>query len=141
MEKTKKENEVKKQTRIIENAKQVIDQSSSMSSSSEKELQEKIKVVQELEAHVEKLGFEVEAKADIVAKLKENLEEKRANVNSILSAEIEITNLIEQHENELRVNSKKLHSYQHRIKELQLHIIGDLEEDLTVNKNDKIQQA
>lgn len=137
MEKTKKENEVKKQTRIIENAKQVIDQSSSMSSSSEKELQEKIKVVQELEAHVEKLGFEVEAKADIVAKLKENLEEKRANVNSILSAEIEITNLIEQHENELRVNSKKLHSYQHRIKELQLHIIGDLEEDLTINKNDK----
>jgi structural maintenance of chromosome 4 len=137
MEKTKKENELKKQTRIIENAKQEIDQSSGMSASSEKDLLEKIKAVQELEAHVEKLGFEVEAKADIVAKLKENLEEKRANVNSILSAEIEINNLIEQHENELRVNSKKLHSYKHRLKELQLHVIGDLEEDLTVNKNGK----
>lgn len=136
MEKTKKENELKKQTRIIENAQQEIKQSSGTSESSAKELQEKIKAVQELETRVEKLGFEVEAKADIVTKLKENLEEKRSNINSILSAEIEINNLIEQHENELRINTKKLHSYQHRIKELKLHVIGDLEEDLTVNKND-----
>lgn len=128
MERTKKENEIKKQQRVINNARQEIESSSEGYKSSELELNEKAGAVQKLEQEVEALRVAVEEKEEIVASLKTEVEEKRSIINKILSAEIEITNIIEQHEKSLRDENRGLESYITRIRELKLHQIGDIAE-------------
>lgn len=128
MEKTKKENELKKQKKVIDNARQELDGSADGFKSSENELNERANAIHDLEKEIDALKTAVEEKQEVVTGLKNEMEEKRAAINKILSAEIEITNVIEQHEKALRDESRSLESHIQKIRELKLHQIGDIAE-------------
>lgn len=136
VEKTKKENELKKQTRLIKNVQQETEESTGGHKSSEKELEEMAEVVNKLEAEIEEMRTAVDEKQEVVLALKSEADEKSASINNILSTEIEITNLIERYEKSLKEETRSLESYLQRIKELKLHVIGDLADEI-FNSTDK----
>lgn len=134
MEKTKKENEIKKQQRVIKNVERELEESADGFKSSEQELEEKAKAVAKLEAEIEGMRNEVDEKQEVVTALKNDVDEKSGEINKILSAEIEITNLIEQHEKTIKEDTRSLQSYTHGIKDLRLHVIGSLVNNIVNTK-------
>lgn len=136
MEKTKKENELKKQQRVIDNARQEMEGSAKGFQASEAELAEKANAVHKLEQDVEALRTAVEEKEEVVTKLKDEVEEERSIINKILSTEIEVVNTIEQHEKSVKEDSSQLESYLGRIRELRLHQIGDIA-DIKINSQEE----
>lgn len=125
LEKAKKENEIKRYSRIIENV-QVEMEGLYGNALLDQELEEKENAVRKLEQNINQCQAALNEKETTVLELKNDIYERRSAINSILSAEIELSNSIEESEKAHCDNTSALQSYSSQIGELKLHTIGDL---------------
>lgn len=128
MEKTKKTNEVKKQQKLLSNAEKELERWNQDTESSGTGLHNINQRIAELEKEVDDFKTKVEEAEDALTALKTDQEERTTIINGFMSAAIEINNNIEQLEIKLKEDTRKLQNYQHKLRELKLHEIGDLVE-------------
>lgn len=128
IERTKKENEQKKQIRAIESAQQEIAESENDVVSSEQELRQQNSEVSQIEDELESIRVEIEQRDDGLNEIKNTAKEKRELVDKTLSAEIELVNTIEQHEKSIKDYERSLQHYLKEIRELKLHTIANIPE-------------
>lgn len=126
MDKTKAENEVKKQSRIIENSEKEIVESEEENEKLGKTLKEMVNLVSELETEVESAKDLVEEKQEALDELKGELDEKQKQIDSIRSVEIEIKNTVEQHQKNLKEDNQSLAKWNEQLQSLSLHNIAEL---------------
>uniref|UniRef100_A0A060T4P0 Structural maintenance of chromosomes protein n=1 Tax=Blastobotrys adeninivorans TaxID=409370 RepID=A0A060T4P0_BLAAD len=136
VEKNKAENEIKKQTRIIDDAEKEIKGSEEDYESLNSEMQTKLEEVQSLESEVEKYTSEVEDRQENLESLKSELDEKKREINKVRSVEIEIKNKIEQHEKTLNEDTNARARYRDQLQALELHDVSELK-GLRQSKKDK----
>ncbi|KAA8915430.1 hypothetical protein TRICI_002420 [Trichomonascus ciferrii] len=126
MDRTKAENDVKKQTRIIESSEKEIVESEEENERLGSTLKEMIGLVSQLETEVESANDVVEEKQEALDELKAELDEKQKQIDSIRSVEIEIKNTIEQHQKSLRDDNHSRSKWQEQLSNLSLHNIAEL---------------
>lgn len=133
MDKTKAENEVKKQTRTIESSEKEIVESEEENERLGSTLKEMVGLVSQLESEVESANDVVEEKQEALDELKSELDEKQKQIDSIRSVEIEIKNTIEQHQKSLKDDNNARSKWQDQLANLWLHNIAELKSLRTRN--------
>jgi structural maintenance of chromosome 4 len=134
MDRTKAENEVKKQTRTIESSEKEIVESEEENERLGSTLKEMIGLVSQLETEVESANDVVEEKQEALDELKAELDEKQKQIDSIRSVELEIKNTIEQHQKSLKDDNHARSKWQEQLANLSLHNIAELK-SLRTNSN------
>ncbi|CAN6666108.1 structural maintenance of chromosomes protein 4 [Trichomonascus vanleenenianus] len=121
MERTKMQNEVKKQTRIIDSAEKSIEEGKEAAEELNQSVGEMAKRIAELEESANALSDEIEEKQEALDAKKSDLEERQAQIDSVRSVEIEIRNTIEQHQKSLKDDTRSREKWSAELKELTLH--------------------
>jgi structural maintenance of chromosome 4 len=127
LEKTKAQNETKKQRRAIEAAEKDISDVSMEAEGLGKELNERASLVVQLENEVATLTDDLDDRQELMNKLKEELESKQTEIDALRSTEIEIKNTIEQHQKVIKEEERTAASCRDQLKELKLHDISGLQ--------------
>lgn len=127
MEKTKAENELKKQSKIIEKSEKEMNEGAEEFENWTTKLNEMEQRIGKMDEEVQKMNDEVTDKEEALNEMKEELEERQKQIDSVRSVEIEIRNTIEQHQKSLKEDEYSRKSYQNELDKLKLHDLKELQ--------------